>query len=210
MALLLKNKHIINSSGKEELLNIYTTMSEAVDTRKPCKVIQVEVDGEMITGYIGCTNELDTPKASSKRVIIGEVEYAERKYMGIKNMSDYMSKTYPDTYQTMTIVEDEFPDTSDSTSFQRTFYGCKKLENVPEVDARNGVDFSYMYYGCNGSTEFPQLDTAKGINFSYMYYYCRSSTSFPQMNTSNGFYFSSMYSGCSKATSLPQIDTSKG
>lgn len=210
MALLLKNKHIINSSGEEELLNIYTTMSEAVDTGKPCKVIQVEVDGEMIKGYIGCTDELDTKKASSKRVLVDGVEYAERKYMGVKSMSDYMSKTYPDTYQTMTVIEDEFPDTSDSTSFQRTFYDCKKLENVPEVDTRNGTDFGYMYYGCNSSTEFPQLDTTKGVNFSYMYYYCQSSTSFPQINTSNGTGFSSMYSGCSKATSFPQIDTSNG
>ena len=210
MALLLKNKHIINSSGEEELLNIYTTMLEAVDTGKPCKVIQVEVDGEMIKGYIGCTDELDTKKASSKRVLVDGVEYAERKYMGIKDMSNYMSKTYPDTYQTMTVIEDEFPDTSDSTSFQLTFYGCKNLENVTEVDARNGIDFSRMYYDCNGSTEFHQLDTAKGVNFSYMYYYCRSSTSFPQINTSNGIYFSGMYNGCSNATLFPKLDTSNG
>ena len=56
MALLLKKKHIINSLGEEQELNIYTTKTEAVDDGKPCKVIQVEIDGEMITGYIGCTD----------------------------------------------------------------------------------------------------------------------------------------------------------
>ena len=45
MALLLKKKHIINSKEQEEILNIYTTKMEAVDDGKPCKVIQVEVDG---------------------------------------------------------------------------------------------------------------------------------------------------------------------
>ena len=210
MALLNVKKHILNSLGEQEELNIYTTISEAVDTGKPCKVVKINADDQIITGYIGCTDELDTPKASSKRVMVDGVEYAERKYVGIKNMSDYMSKTYPDTYQTMTIIEDEFPDTSDSTSFQRTFCNCRKLENVPNTDTRNGTYFNYMYYDCNDSTKFPQIDTSNGTDFRYMYSNCRGATEFPQMDTSKGTNFGWMYHGCSNATNFPLIDTSKG
>ena len=128
MALLNVKKHIVNGLGEEEELNIYTTISEATNNGL-YKSLKIQTSDGVLTGYIGITEDLDTPKASSKRVMVDGVEYAERKYVGIKNMSDYMSKTYPDTYQTMTIIEDEFPDTSDSTRFQRAFYDCKKLEN---------------------------------------------------------------------------------
>lgn len=232
MALLLKKKHIINSLGEEQELNIYTTKTEAVDDGKPCKVIQVEVDGEMITGYIGCTDELDTKKASSKRVMVDGVEYAERKYMGIKDMTNYMANTYPDTYKTLTeITEDMLPDTSDAINFNSVFKNCNGAEsipylntskgtnfasfyeycwstkNLPKVDTKNGTNFSRMF----ADTEsHPIIDTGNGTNFSQMYFRCTKVKSFPLIDTSKGTNFSGMYIGCSSATTFPLIDTSSG
>lgn len=115
-------------------------------------MIQVEVDGEMITGYIGCTDELDTKKASSKRVLVDGKEHAERKYMGIKNMIDYMSNTYPDTYQTMSELPEDFPDTSDTTNMYSTFYKCASLKKIT-CDTRKNKNFGYTFFRCKSVEE---------------------------------------------------------
>lgn len=86
MALLLHKKHILNSNGEEALLNIYTTKEEACDTEKPCRIVNIKLDDQDIVGYIGYTDELDTPKINSKRILVDGKEYSARKYMGVKSM----------------------------------------------------------------------------------------------------------------------------
>ena len=210
MALLLKNKHIINSSEEEELLNIYTTMSEAVDTGKPCKVIQVEVDGEMIKGYIGCTDELDTKKASSKRVMVDGVEYAERKYMGIKDMSYYMINTYPDTYKTLTeITEDMLPeDTSDATIWTTAFGRCENVSEFPYADTRNATQTDWMYEYSGENSTFPNLNLDNCTNIEGMFF--RSKTKeIGVLNTRKVTYFYRAFQRCSNLVIVKGVDFSQ-
>lgn len=209
MALLLKNKHIINSSGEKELLNIYTTMSEAVDTGKPCKVIQVEVDGEMIKGYIGCTDELDTPKASSKRVMVDGVEYAERKYMGVKDMSYYMINTYPDTYKTLTeIIEDMLPeDTSDATIWTTAFGRCANVSEFPCVDTRNATQTDWMYEYSGKNSTFPNLNLDNCTNIEGMFFGSKTKE-IGVLNTRKVTYFYRAFQRCSNLGIVKGVDFS--
>ena len=130
MALLLHKKHILNSNGEEELLNIYTTKEEACDTGKPCRIVNIKLDNQDIIGYIGYTDELDTPKISSKRILVDDKEYSERKYMGVKSMKYYMKNTYPDTYSTMEYLPNEFPDTSDAIDQYDMCAHCQNLKTL--------------------------------------------------------------------------------
>lgn len=150
MAKLLKKKHLINSSGEEELLDIYTTKVEATQSRLPCKSVLIDIDGQMTTCYIGLTDELDTLKCSSKRVQIDDKTYAERKYMGMVNFNNYMKNTYPDTYKTMTEVPEELPDTSDSVNFYSAFSDCGI--NSYDLKLNNANNLSFTFENCKATS----------------------------------------------------------
>ena len=196
MAKLLKKKHLINSSGEEELLDIYTTKVEATQSRLPCKSILVDIDGQMTTCYIGLTDELDTPKCSSKRAQIDDKTYAERKYMGMVNFRNYMKNTYPDTYQTMTELPQDFPDDlSDNTDMFACFYQCYALANInKKLDTRNVKNFNYSFAECRNLKEHQNLDTSNGESFSQMYNSNINIVDFPLIDTSKGKIFDYMYS----------------
>lgn len=144
MALLLQKKHIINSNGEEELLSVYTTKEEACDTGKPCRIINIKLDDQDIVGYIGYTDELDTPKISSKRILIDGKEYSERKYMGTTNFYGWLKNNYPSDYST--IEQIYTPDTSDGTNFEQMFAFGSGLIDIPYIDTRKGVNFRDMYF----------------------------------------------------------------
>lgn len=231
--MLLSNKKVIvNSKGEHERLNIYSTPSECKLEGEPHKIIKIG----NTTGYIGLTPDLDTPKASSKRVQIGNKVYAERKYLGKDTFYNYMQSKYPSSYKTITkITSDMFnEDTSDSESVSSFFKGMSNLESDIQLDTRNckyfnsvyeecinlkSVSFlntskaelmSKMYRSCNKVEEFPLLDTSNVTDFSVMYGNCHSAKTFPQINTRNGISFSYMYGNCNGATSFPQLDTRNG
>ena len=231
MALLNVKKHIVNSLGEEEELNIYTTISEATNNGL-YKSLKIQTSDGVLTGYIGITEDLDTPKASSKRLVVDGVEYAERKYMGITNFYGWLKTNYPSNYTTITEIN--LSDTSDGTNFEQMFSFGSRLTTINNLDTRNGTNFRDMFFGCSSLTEQPSVDTSKSTSvqsmfngclkivefknmntsnvdmFVSLYNGCSSATIFPQLDTSNGTSFGSMYYGCSSATTFPQLDTSKG
>lgn len=213
MAKLLKKKHLINSSGEEELLDIYTTKVEATQSRLPCKSILVDIDGQMTTCYIGLTDELDTPKCSSKRVQIDDKTYAERKYMGMVNFNNYMRNTYPDTYKTMTELPEQLPDTSDATNMSSFFEGCVELVSTPNLNTSNCQHFFRTYHSCRKLQEVPFLDTHNATSVSNMYAGTDLVINYPNIDTSNVTSFDSMYNmypGANVNKNFPTINTSKG
>lgn len=211
MAKLLKKKHLINSSGEEELLDIYTTKVEATQSRLPCKSILVDIDGQMTTCYIGLTDELDTPKCSSKRVQIDDKTYAERKYMGMVNFNNYMKNTYPDTYQTMTELPEDLPDTSDGTTFLSFFNGCRNLITPKYVDIRNAINIQSMYEGCSALTgsitlHIDNLSPIRAINTFYADKNLSEIIFDPVIKTE---LCTNMFYGCSNLTKQVIVDTSQ-
>lgn len=197
MALLKVKKHIINSKGEEELLNIYSTKEEACDSNMPCRKIEVTIDGQQTVGYIGLTDELDTPKASSKRISINGKTYSERKYMGAKSLCSWLPNTYPDTCETMLeIPEGEFPDTSDTTDFSYMLSRGKKLDHLSQLNTKKGINFEGMFLYNEERVLLPTMDTSNGTNFTRFCDNCLSLTTI-DVNTSkaktlNAFAFNCM------------------
>lgn len=197
MAVLKVKKHIINSKGIQEDLNIYSTRKEACDDNMPCKQIEVTIDGQVSTGYIGLTDEFDTPKASSKRVEINGKVYAERKYMGLKSFCSWLPSTYPDTCETMVeIPEGELPDTSDATDFSYMLSRGKKLDHLSELNTKKGVNFEGMFLYNEERILLPTMDTSNGTNFTRFCDNCLSLTtidvSTSKAKTLNSFAFNCM------------------
>lgn len=233
MALLNAKKHIINSKGEKEELNIYTTVGETVLSGEKYKKVQIPNGNSYITGYLGLTDELDTEKASSKMHLIDGKQYAERKYLGKKSLSYAIKNLFPDTYQSITEIDDSLiPDASDADdvsnfyrncssllspnyidtrrakNFNATFAGCSSAVELPEIDTSKGTNFNELYNGCSSVLKMPFIDTSNGTSFYGTYMNCKSATDFPNIDTSNGINFTNMYRGCSSATKLPEINTS--
>lgn len=167
MAELNIKKQFYNEKGELETLKIYTTQTE-VGT--PYKKLTLNIDGENIIGYIGLTDEIDTPKVSSNKVIIDGKEYRERKYVGIKNFSQYMKTTYPDTYQTLQYLPEDFPDTSDGTSFSGCFTGCNELLEIDDrLDTRNASSLGAYFINIPKLEKIPVLDLRNFTNISYVF-----------------------------------------
>ena len=184
MAILKAKKHIINSKGEHQLLNIYTTRLEANHLGEPCKVVRLNIDGDTITGYIGLTKDLNTDKASSKMIEINGEVYAERKYMGVKDHNNYMKRTYPTIYNiTQEITDDMVPiDTSDSENTSYFFSDCENTTVVPFVDTINSRNLSYMYNNCRNVLRFPIVNFDKATNIDYIYFNCENAEEFENLD----------------------------
>ena len=231
--MIVCKKNIVNRRGEREQLNVYSSAAECKLTGEPHKIIK---RGGKTLGYVGLTRDLDTPKASSKRVKIKDKVYVERKYLGKNTFYNYMQSKYPSSYKTITkITSDMFnEDTSDSESVSNFFAGMSSLESDIQLDTRNCKYFvgtyeecneiielsfldtskakntSRMYRSCYNVKNFPFIKTSSVVDFSAMYANCKSATTFPELDTSNGERFDIMYANCSSAMSFPQLDTRNG
>lgn len=209
MALLNVKKHIVNSLGEEEELNIYTTISEATNNGL-YKSLKIKTSDGVLIGYIGITEDLDTPKASSKRVMIGGKEYAERKYMGIRSMNMYMSKTYSDIWQTLTdITKDMLPeDTSDCTNFYHCFSLCENAATIAEIDTRNSTNFSGFFKSCRKLSYPPHVNCEKATTISAMFMYS-GAIEIQELNTVLCTNFSDSFRGCNNLIKVHGVDFSQ-
>ena len=209
MAILKPKKHIINSKGVQEDLNIYSTRAEACDIGLPCKQLEVMIDGVKTTGFIGLTDEIDKAKASSKRVQIGDKVYAERKYMGVRSMCNWLSTQYPETYKTMTeIPEGELPDTSDCQDFSYAFSGGLKLDHMSELDTGKGINFEGIFNFNEYRSLLPNMDTSNGKNFSRFIDSCVALVTMG-VNTEKGETFEAFAHNCPELVSITELNTSK-
>ena len=210
MALLKEKKHILNSRGEEELLNIYSTKEEACDMNMPCRKIEIHrADGSTVTGFIGYTDEITKAKASSKRISYNGVTYAERKYMGIRTMCNWLPTMYPDTCETMTQIPDgDLPDTSDCYDFSYAFTRGKKLDHMTELDTNKGVNFEGCFNFNESRSLLPTMDTKLGQNFKRFVDSCVSLVSLG-VDTRNGTIFEAFAHNCPELVEITKLDTSK-
>ena len=167
----------------------YDSASNATVSTEPYLALQIS--GK--TKYIGFTKDFDSHKASPLHFKIDNEEYALRKYT-IKNFADYMSKVYPSTYQTMTKLPADFPDMSDATSLNSTFYKCyelleltdeklsfgnatrldqtfrgtKKLQKIKDFDYSNITSMNTTFYA-TGLKKIGVMNTVKCTEFSYCF-----------------------------------------
>ena len=205
--MIVCKKNIVNRRGEREQLNVYSSAAECKLTGEPHKIIK---RGGKTLGYVGLTRDLDTPKASSKRVKIKDKVYVERKYLGKNTFYNYMQSKYPSSYKTITkITSDMFnEDTSDSESVSNFFAGMSSLESDIQLDTRNCLHFNSVYNSCSNLKKASMLNTSNGVSFSFMYAECKELTEVPLIDTSKGTNFRNMYVGCIKVIEFPALNTS--
>ena len=205
--MIVCKKNIVNRRGEREQLNVYSSAAECKLTGEPHKIIK---RGGKTLGYVGLTRDLDTPKASSKRVKIKDKVYVERKYLGKNTFYNYMQSKYPSSYKTITkITSDMFnEDTSDSESVSNFFAGMSSLESDIQLDTRNCLYFNSVYNSCSNLKKASMLNTSNGVSFSFMYAECKELTEVPLIDTSKGTNFRNMYAGCIKVIEFPALNTS--
>lgn len=85
----------------------------------------------------------------------------------------YMKNNYTNTYQTITILSDEF-DSSNVINMKQMFYNCTALTIIPELNTSKVTNMFSMFALCKSLTSIPQLDTSKVTNINYMFYSCTS------------------------------------
>lgn len=101
-------------------------------------------------------------------------------------------------------------DTSNGTSFFKTFYNCKSLESIHPLNTANGTNFQEMFFGCELLEKIPSLNTANGTNVSGLFYGCQSLREIPAgVNTSNATLVHSLFNNCQRLKEVPALDFSK-
>ena len=98
-------------------------------------------------------------------------------------------------------------DTSNITSAQYMFNGCKALTSVPLFNTSNVTNMEYMFSSCSQLTSVPLFDTSKVTKMGDMFKNCSQLTSVPLFNTNNVKNMNSMLYGTA-LTTVPLFDTS--
>ena len=226
--MIVCKKNIVNRRGEREQLNVYSSAAECKLTGEPHKIIK---RGGKTLGYVGLTRDLDTPKASSKRVKIKDKVYAERKYLGRTNFDLWAQNNLTD-YKIVEKIT-ELPDTSDAHTLRCLLENCTNLkEVVPEIDCRNVTSIEGIVINCwnlekplklkhldkvtyarNAFRECRKLTEEHDLtalsnckNFSMLYTNSSIST-IDKINTSSGIYMGEMFQN-TKVKSCTKIDTS--
>ena len=77
-----------------------------------------------------------------------------------------------------------YNDTSNVTTMQAMFMGCRNLKTIPALDTSKVTTMNEMFNGCENLTSIPELNTSK-VNMMYR-----------------------MFNECSKLTTIPRLDAS--
>ena len=179
----------VNFSNKEnsdklgnltETFETYDNPNAACLSGEPYKTVQI--NGK--TKYIGFTKDLDAKKASMIHYKIDGEEYALRKYKGKTSMYQYFKRKYPNTYNTISDINDDMvEDTGDCYELDSFFYGCSSATSFPQLDTTNGTQFNAMFYGCK--IRQATLNTEDGFNYNSMFYNCKELESVSDINLSS-------------------------
>lgn len=99
-------------------------------------------------------------------------------------------------------------DTSQVTSMENMFNGCKNLCEIPLIDTSNVTSFYYTFASCSNLTKIALLDTSKVITMNTAFLSCKSLEEIPLFNTSSVTDMANTFSGCSAIKQVPLLDVS--
>lgn len=99
-------------------------------------------------------------------------------------------------------------DTSQVTSMENMFNGCKNLCEIPLIDTSNVTSFYYTFASCSNLTKIALLDTSKVITMNTAFLSCKSLEEIPLFNTSSVTDMTNTFSGCSAIKQVPLLDVS--
>ena len=125
----------------------------------------------------------------------------------ILDFSNYMSKTYPNTYHDMAHVQ--LPNTSQGTDMSLMFADCYRLMTVPqELVTDSCLNMSGMFLNCQTLIMLPGMNTSKVINMSQFAYGCRELVAVAKMDTSKVTSMKQAFANCYKLNTVPEMDLS--
>lgn len=99
-------------------------------------------------------------------------------------------------------------DTSQVTSMENMFNGCKNLCEIPLIDTSNVTSFRYIFANCSNLTKIALLDTSKVTTMDTAFLSCKSLEEIPLFNTSSVTNMTNTFSGCSAIKQVPLLDIS--
>lgn len=99
-------------------------------------------------------------------------------------------------------------DTSQVTSMENMFNGCKNLCEIPLIDTSNVTSFRYAFANCSNLTKIALLDTSKVTTMDSAFVSCKSLEEIPLFNTSSVTNMTNTFFGCSAIKQVPLLDIS--
>ena len=99
-------------------------------------------------------------------------------------------------------------DTSQVTSMENMFNGCKNLCEIPLIDTSNVTSFRYGFANCSNLTKIALLDTSKVTTMDSAFVSCKSLEEIPLFNTSSVTNMTNTFLGCSVIKQIPLLDIS--
>ena len=94
-----------------------------------------------------------------------------------------------------------YSDTENVTKMDGTFYECKNLKALPQLNTSSATSMQNMCYDCNNLTTIPQLVTSNVTNMNSMFWQCYKLTSV-QLDTSNVNNMYGMFASCYILTTI--------
>lgn len=125
----------------------------------------------------------------------------------IVDFSNYMSKTYPNTYHDMAHVQ--LPYTGEGTDMSYMFDDCYRLMTVPpELETGKCLNMAGMFANCQNIVVLPGLDTSKVVNMNNFCFGCSELVAVSKMDTSKVTSMKGAFTNCYKLNTVPELDMS--
>lgn len=92
-------------------------------------------------------------------------------------------------------------------SLEGLFYGCKNLEEAPNLQTSNITNFNSMFYDCEQLTKIPNYETKNVVSMQNTFHGCKSLTKLPFWDTSSVTNMFGMIECCSRLKEIPKFNT---
>lgn len=158
---LTTSKLKVQSGGMTDYVLLYDSLEDVYGHG-----LKVVVGGKTL--YACYTNDLTNANMSKLRFSSGGSTYGVAKMAakGLTVLTDAkytMRDIYPDTYQTMTYVPDNF-DASQLTTMENMFAGCAALKEIPKINTSKITSFHGCFSGCTSLPAiFPWVIDLAGV-----------------------------------------------
>lgn len=163
----------------------------------------------LVKGTLGSVDNISTSLNDRSALLYARVQNVYNEITPIVLTND--NKTIPDDIICIPMDSNGTPlyDTSAITDFTSFLVNKSVLVNICKIDTSNGTTTQSMFSGCKSLVNVPKLETSKSTNMRNMFSECSSITSVPLLDTSSVTTMQTMFSGCSSLKSVEKLDMSK-
>ena len=99
-------------------------------------------------------------------------------------------------------------DTSNKTTINNLFSGCKNLKKLPLIDTSNATDMQYAFANCTSLEEIANIDLSNMTKMMYAFLNCYNLKTIPDLNTPNLATIYDTFAGCKSLERAPMLNVS--